>query len=142
MLAVLTLLLAACGDDDSGDGDRDANGDDRGETITLTVDEPDAEARVGDTIELRLDENASVGDDWRVTSEPSEAVLELTGEDFESEGGDDCAGCGGTKVFTYDVVGEGATSIELHNCYRCDTEGNSTEDPPDPADLAFSVNAR
>jgi hypothetical protein len=54
----------------------------------------------------------------------------------------DCDGCGGTKVLTYEVVGQGATSIELHNCYRCDTEANITEDPPDPADLAFSVNVR
>jgi hypothetical protein len=45
-------------------------------------------------------------------------------------------------VLTYDVVGEGSTSIELHNCYRCDSEGNSSEQPPAPADLAFSVTAR
>jgi len=140
LLAVLLVGAAACGDDYSGDGDRDVNGDDRSETVTLTEDEPAAEASVGDTVEVRIDENASVGDDWRVTTEPSEDVLEPDGEDFESEG--DCDGCGGTKVLTYEVVGEGATSIELHNCFRCDTEGDSTEEPPAPGDLAFSVNVR
>jgi predicted secreted protein len=139
-LLALPVLLAACSDDYSGGGGTDYGGDREGETVTLTVDEPEAEVRVGDTVELRLDENASVGDDWQVTSEPSADVLELTDEDVESEG--DCDGCGGTKVLTYEVVGEGATSIELHNCYRCDTDGNSTEEPPAPADLAFSVNAR
>src|SRR5690348_4990628 len=94
ILLALLLPLAACGDDYSGDGDRDVNGDEEGETVTLTVDEPDAEARVGDTVELRIDENASVGDDWQVTTEPSSDVLEPDGDDFESEG--DCDGCGGT----------------------------------------------
>lgn len=135
-LALLLPLLAACGDDEEG-GD---SGDDRSETVTLTVDEPEADVRVGDTVEIELEENVSVGDDWQVTREPSEEVLELTDEAFESEG--DCDGCGGTKVLEYEVVGEGATSIELENCFRCDSEGNSTEDPPDPANVAFSVSAR
>jgi hypothetical protein len=132
-LTLLLPLLAACEGGHINDLDED-------ETHVLTVDEPEAQAEVGDTVEVRIDENASVGDDWQVTSEPSDSVLVLVDEDVESEG--DCDGCGGTKVLTYEVVGEGATSIELHNCYRCDTDGNSSEDPPDPADLAFSVNVR
>ena len=140
LFALLPVLLAACSDDYSGDGDRDVNGDDRSQTVTLTADEPEADVRVGDTVEIQLEENASVGDDWQVTSEPSDAVLELVDDDIEVE--DDCDGCGGTRTLTYDVVGQGATSIELHNCFRCDADGNSTEEPPAPADLAFSVSAR
>ncbi len=138
ILLVLLLAVVACGDDYGGGGDRDVNGDDLpGQTHELTVDESEADARVGDTVVIRIDENASVGDDWHVTVEPEAEVLEPAGEDFESEG--DCDGCGGTKVLSYDVVGEGEATVVLANCYRCTSDGEPSETPPEPAEVEFSV---
>lgn len=133
LLALLLLVVAACGDD-GGEAD---DTEDEGETVTLTVDEPDAEVAVGDNVEIRIEENASVGDDWRVTAEPDDTVLKLADEDVEIEG--DCDGCGGTRVLTYSAESEGEATVELENCFRCDSEGNPSEEPPDPPNLTFTV---
>jgi hypothetical protein len=137
ILLALLVPLAACGDDYSGNGDRDYGGDPVGETVTLTVDETEAEVSVGDHVVIELDENASIGDDWQVVAESDDAVLDLVDETTESEG--DCDGCGATLRRTYTAVAAGETTLELHNCYRCDTDGNSTEEPPEPGDLTFTV---
>ena len=143
---MLALLLAgACGDDSltdhSGDGDRDVNGDpveDDGETVELGLDAQEAEVAVGDMVVVTLDENQSVGDLWQVAEEPDEAVLRFVEESVEVAQPDNDGG-GGTKTFAYEAVGEGETSFVVANCYRCDSEGDSSETPPEPAEVEFTV---
>ena len=141
LLAALTLSLVACGDDYGGDpvettvADDDVDVD---EAAVLDLDQRDVQVDVGDTVVIQLDENASVGDDWQRTQEPDTAVLRFVEESTEATGGD-CDGCGGVRHFVYEAVGDGGTTIAAHNCYRCDTEGNSSEEPPEPADVEFSV---
>jgi predicted secreted protein len=139
LLAVL-LVVAGCGDDSKGDDPREepdttvATDD---PAAVLTAEERDVQVEVGDTVLLELDENQSVGDLWEFAEEPDAAVLELVDDSYEiDDPGTD--GGGGTARFVFEAVGDGGTTFVMHNCFRCDDEGNSSEDSGD-ADLEFSV---
>ena len=147
LLALLLVAAGACGDDDgggsgsssgSGSGTEPADDDDEGEATTLDIEETEAEVAVGDTVVIELAANPSVGDDWQLQEEPDGDVLELVDEEV---GGipEDCDGCGGTKTFTFEAVGEGVADLVVFNCYRCTSEGEPSETPPEPAEVEFTV---
>jgi len=138
-LVFLLLLAGACGDDSGGGGGTTTEPTDGGETVELDAGATEAEVAVGDTVEVDIEENASVGDDWRFAEDPDDDVLELVDERFELEGEEGCAGCGGTVTFVFEAVGEGEAAFTLANCFRCTSEGEPSETPPEPAELEFTV---
>jgi hypothetical protein len=49
-------------------------------------------------------------------------------------------GAGHTEVFVLEAVGPGTTALVLHNCFRCDAEGNTpAEDAQYAIDLTYAV---
>jgi predicted secreted protein len=148
-LVLPVLLAAACSDDYSGDGDRDVDGDPvettepadddaGGEEAILDLEQTDVQVAVGDTVVVELEENASVGDDWELETEPDGAVLELVAESFDSDD-PEADGAGGTVRFEFEAVGDGGTELTFANCYRCTSDGEPSEEPPEPAEVTFSV---
>jgi predicted secreted protein len=151
LLALLLMGAAACSDDDGGDGDREYGGEPVETTAPAGHDEPfgdgaailtlqqtDVQVTVGDDVVVQLDQNQSVGDNWEIQDQPDDVILRFVEEtnavdDPEADGG------GGTVQFIFQAVGDGHAELTVHNCFRCDTDGNSTEEPPEPAEVEFSV---
>jgi predicted secreted protein len=153
LLAVLALFTMACGDD--ADDDTGSTASDRGseadegdeddddeldleDAPRLSLDEREVEVTEGGAVILGMDENQSVGDLWQFAEEPDGSVLELVEEDFEIEDPDTDGG-GGTAYFVFEAVGDGETTFVMENCFRCNTDGESTETPPEPAEVEFRV---
>ncbi len=108
-------------------------GNDRTPVDLLAGEQVDAE--VGDRLALRVEENPSVGDRWVVAQAPDDAVARIV--DRFSEGVDtDLVGAGHTEVFVLEATGPGTTSLTLHNCFRCDVEGNT---PPENEQFAIDL---
>ncbi|MCU0268424.1 MAG: protease inhibitor I42 family protein [Acidimicrobiales bacterium] len=111
------------------------------EAETLVAGEGDAgeelELVVGQRLEIRIDFNASIGDDWRLSDEGDADVLEYLGDDVELDD-PEADGSGGTLTYAFEALAGGETSIELTKCYR----GSCPDDPdpePETAELSFPV---
>ncbi len=139
LLVVVLLLAAACGDDTDDDDDQSSTDEGTEVVVELGLDEPEAEAVVGDAVVVTLDENQSVGDLWQLAEEPDDAVLSLISDEAIGPEEEDCDGCGGTREIRFAAVGEGETSFVVANCFRCNSEGEPSEAPPEPAEVEFSV---
>jgi predicted secreted protein len=86
-------------------------------------------AAVGSTVYIAIEENPSVGDDWRVLGGYDESVVSLLYEDFQSsgtEGGE--AGAGGLHFFYFVALGPGSTTVEFGNCFGCFPDGDEITD--------------
>lgn len=84
---------------------------------------------VGEKFAIRLSENASIGDAWRVVSEPDGRLVESEGTSVKSDVGPDeppRAGAGAQREFKYKARAAGVTTVTVFNCYRC---GNGTVAP-------------
>lgn len=106
----------------------------------LTESTTEAVVEVGDEIDVRLRENASIGNDWRVVEEPDGTLLELTEHGY---GPDDpqTAGSGGTRVFSYRALAPGEAELTLYDCYRCGADGTSTV-PEEAREVTFTITIR
>jgi len=115
--ALLLVTAATCGDDDSA--------------IELSSTEV-TEAEVGDELMIRLTAEPGLGDAWQVAQPPDEAVALVVDETSESSAP---AAEGGIweDVVTLEAVGQGTTTVVMHNCFRCDDDGNT---PPEYAEYA------
>ena len=131
--ALVGAVVLVADDDGSPPTTTVADDDDRAPVDLLAGQLVDAE--VGDRLELRVEENPGVGDSWVVDQAPDEAVARIV--DQFSEGADpDLAGAGYTEVFVLEATGPGTTSLVLHDCFRCDAEGNT---PPDDEQFAIDL---
>lgn len=77
---------------------------------------------VGDTFDIVIRQNPSVGDAWRVLPSYDTNVVKFLYEDYET---DDpmAAGSAGTSYFAFEAVATGSTTVELENCSGCDETG-------------------
>ena len=132
---VLVIALVGCGGDDSEGG-----------STVITPDEPWAEVSVGDDVIIEVDENGSVGDNWIVTEPPDQEVVEFVSDEHvqdevvTEDSETPLVGVGGVHRFTYAATGEGSTSLVIHNCFRCDAEGNTpAEDAQFATDETFEI---
>ena len=92
-------------------------------------------AEVGEELVIRLSAEPGLGDAWQVAEPPDPAVVQVVDESSET---DDPEVAGGLweDVFTLEAVGEGRTTVVMHNCFRCDDEGNT---PPEYAEEAVDI---
>lgn len=128
---VVALVAGACG---GGDGDDDTGGELRAVSDPATP----VEALVGDVVEITLEANATTGFVWELSNQPETAVIRYIGGDYEArdevvaeasdaEGGEPTvAGGGGVQRLRFQVVGAGATQIQLRYV-------QPWTDPPAPA---------
>lgn len=95
----------------------------------------------GQPFAIVLEENPSIGDDWRLEQPPDPAVAELVSDDYESEG--DAPGSGGRRVFTFTARAPGTTELVLFDCYRCGSDGVPTpENEPFSPRITYTVTVR
>lgn len=80
----------------------------------------------GDRFSIVVRDNASIGDDWSVRSQPDEAVVTPEGDVHVSEGGSGTGG-GGKRYFTFTARKAGTGEVELFNCSRCGTAPESKD---------------
>ena len=99
-------------------------------------------AEVGDELVIRLSAEPGLGDAWQVAEPPDPAVVRVVDESSET---DDPEVAGGLweDVFTLEAVGEGRTTVVMHNCFRCDDEGNTpTEYAEEAVDITYTIEVR
>lgn len=69
----------------------------------------EVQMQVGESLDLRLDENPTTGFQWQVVS-GDKSVAEVTGDSFQTPG-TDAAGAGGTHTFTITAHSAGRTTL-------------------------------
>lgn len=117
VVTALAVLLAGCTVTRSGEpGPTGSRGDEP--TWEFTVDDTSVRVEPGDTFVVAVDDNASVGDQWSVSTEPDAAVVSADGDHFVSDTDEDVPGGGGTRYFEFTARESGNTTIELRNCFR------------------------
>jgi hypothetical protein len=100
------------------------------------------EAEVGDELVIRLSSEPGIGDAWQVGEPPDPAVVRVVDQTSESDE-PDVAGGLWEDVFTLEAVGEGRTTVVMHNCFRCDDQGNTPSEYADEAvDITFAIEVR
>jgi predicted secreted protein len=90
-------------------GERDAP---RSVNLTMKDDRRTVQVRVGDTLVVMLDSNASTGFRWMLTREPDPNVLELVGSEYVAAE-TTLVGAGGQELWRFHAVGEGSTDLRL-----------------------------
>lgn len=125
--ALLVILAATCGDDAS---------------VIDAMSSEVTEAEVGDELEIRLSAEPGLGDAWQVAEPPDEAVVRVVDQTSESDEPDVEGGLW-EDVVTLEAVGEGTTTVTMHNCFRCDDQGNTPPGHADEADdVTFTIRVR
>jgi predicted secreted protein len=125
-LAISTLTAAALAAGCGGDG-------------VKTFDEPKGtlSVKAGEEFRIVLAENPSTGYLWRFRQPPDPAVVRLTGRRFDLEdGGEERAGAGGDRIFTFRAVRRGSTTMYLENVF---TGGERGRRPADTRRLRVDV---
>ena len=97
---VTGALGTACGGDD---GEVVVDIEDSGTTVEIASDQ---------TLVIRLFESPSTGYTWQSVADPDRTVLVAAGEEFEEEEPVE-PGSGGTRVWQWEAVGPGETSLSL-----------------------------
>ena len=98
------LAFARCGGDDG----------------VKTFDEPRGtlEVEAGEEFRVVLAENPSTGYLWRFRERPDPRIVRLIRREFDlEEGGEERAGAGGDRIFTFRAVRRGTTSMYLVNVF-------------------------
>lgn len=117
---------------------------------TFEADEQSIEVDAGDTFELTLPANPSMGQDWSIVRPgPDHATVRQEGgreEDFEGDSGVDGGG-DGTQTFTFQAVAAGTTKIKMSYCVLGDCpdgdDRTATGSPDnDPAYFIYTVTVR
>ncbi len=115
-LAGAVALLAGTGVACGGDGGEVVvDIDDSGTTVTISPDE---------TLVVRLFESPSTGYTWQWVEEPDGAVLAAAGDDFEQEEPVE-PGSGGTRVWRFEPIAAGETSLSMVERFQDDDESSS-----------------
>jgi predicted secreted protein len=99
-VALLAGAVGACGGDD---GEVVVDIDDTGTVVEMSPDE---------TLVVRLFESPSTGYTWQWVEGPDGAVLAAAGEDFEQDEPVQ-PGSGGTRVWRFEPVAAGETSLSM-----------------------------
>ncbi len=117
---------------------------------TFGADDRSIEVDAGDTFELTLPANPSMGQDWNIVRPgPDRATVRQEGgreDDFAGDSGADGGG-DGTQTFTFQTVDAGTTEIELSYCVlgACpDGDDRTATGSPgnDPAYFTYTVTVR
>ena len=124
VVVALVLLVASCTATRTGDPPEETTSPTEPTEPTeqpgrrFTIEDTDIRVAPGDSFTVAVDDNASVGDMWSVSAEPDAEVVESRGDHYEPESDEDVVGGGGTRFFEFQALREGATSVELRNCFR------------------------
>jgi inhibitor of cysteine peptidase len=93
--------------------------------LTSNDDGASVNARPGDRLVVRLEENPTTGYRWAV-DEGEGSVLRLAGSDYEVEPAAGIGG-GGHRVLTFDVTGAGAVTLGLKRWSQWEGESSVEE---------------
>lgn len=102
-LAILALVLTACGGGTPGETKLTA--DANGKTIDLTLNQ---------TLVLTLDSNATTGYKWNLVGEPNAQVVKFISSNYNApQTNPGVVGAGGTETWKFQAVGVGKTTFKL-----------------------------
>ena len=124
----LALLAAGCTATRAGEPRKEPE-----PTWEFTLEDTDVRVEAGDTFAIVVDDNASVGDMWSVSSTPDRLVVDSAGDVYVPDSDEKVDGGGGQRRFRFRAVATGTTTIELRNCFR------GCADPGDDHRYAFAV---
>jgi len=105
LLVLALMATAACR---SGPKELQLTEADGGRTVQASPDQK---------VEVRVETNASIGYEWKLTTRPDQAVVAFEGQDLEADEPVQ-PGSGGTDVFRFRATGAGTTSIVLTRYFR------------------------
>ena len=74
------------------------------------------EILIGDTFEIMLEENPSIGFGICWLNEKKVNTVKLIKKEWYKDGAEDCLGCNGTSVFTFRGISKGIDSIKMTKC--------------------------
>ncbi|GIH93614.1 protease inhibitor I42 family protein [Planobispora siamensis] len=77
----------------------------------------EVELTPGARFALAVEDNASIGDSWRMGPLPDVKVASFISDEYE--GPSEAAGSGGTRYFVFNAKRRGTTMVTLTNCWRC-----------------------
>jgi len=140
----LLLVLAgptACSKTDAPDvaveqNDQNDQNDAGGEDVAPTKkifkeDDTTIKVAVGEKFGIRVKENASIGDAWKLVSQPDDRILEDEGNSYKADQAEPMPGSGGQREFKFKARAAGTTTVTLFDCYRC--AGNGQVSPENSA---------
>ena len=110
----LVLLVTSCTVTREGD----PNPGDQRPAREFTIDDTRIQVGPGESFTIAVGDNASVGDDWSLSTEPDARVVTADGDHYVADSDEDVAGGGGTRYFVFTAKENGTTTVELRNCYR------------------------
>jgi predicted secreted protein len=116
LIALATLLLAACRGAQGPENIYIADEGDSGQTVTMGA---------GDALQVILRENRSTGYLWSVVTN-DETVLALSGEP-EYVVDSDAEGAGGTVTYLFEAVAPGTSVLRMVNAFQQETAVEPTE---------------
>lgn len=74
------------------------------------------EVSVGETFQISVKENQSTGYEMCWVNKKDAKAISLVNKESKNDGRPDCAGCGGTAIFTFKGIAPGTDTIKLVNC--------------------------
>jgi predicted secreted protein len=121
--------------DDSG-----ADAGDNGAKKVFKQDQTEIRIGVGEKFAIRLPQNPSVGDSWRLVSEPDDSFVKYDGSSMKYDTPDPQPGAAGQIEFKFKAKKAGTTTVTLFNCYRCGADSTSPAGQAEPAKrLTFTI---
>ena len=95
---------------------------------------------VGEKFGIRVKENASIGDAWRLVSAPDPSILKDEGNSYKADSAEPMPGSGGQREFKFKARATGTTTVTLFDCYRCSGAGEvSPENSAYAKRITFTV---
>lgn len=132
--------VASDGATPPADGDGGSADDGAPAKKVFKEDDTSIKVAVGEKFGIRVDENASIGDAWKLVSAPDPSILKDEGNSYKAEPGEPKPGSGGQREFKFKARAPGSTTVTLFDCYRCSTGGQvSPENSSFARRITFTV---
>jgi len=112
-----------------------------GEKKVFKKDQTDIKVVAGETFAIRLPQNASIGDSWRIVSAPDDSFVKESGSSMKYDSTEPAAGEGGQVEFKFKAKKPGTTTVTLYNCFRCSAQATAvaTENNKLAERLTFNI---
>lgn len=108
-----------------------------GEKKVFKQDQTDIKVVAGETFAIRLPQNPSIGDDWKLISAPDDSFVKEDGSSMKYDSSEPKPGEGGQIEFKFKAKKPGGTTVTLFNCYRCGGPGTTVS--PDNSQYAKRI---
>jgi len=105
-------------------------------------DQPDIAVLVGEKFAIRLPEDPTAGEQWKVIGAPDGRLVKADGDSFKAEVPADGSAAkpgAGQREFKFKAKAPGTTTITLNRCTNCPAGSNGVKDMAEPVRATFTV---